>query len=68
MVRSLKTTVALEWIEFRPIIKQPPEEPIPISEFTAHFQKKTGTVCMLGLPTADYESLNCQDDEAPDSQ
>ena len=56
------------WIEFRPVVKQPPTDPHTINEFTAHFRKGTGDVCMLGLPSSGYESLSCPDEDAPASQ
>lgn len=56
------------WIEFRPTINKTTNTPISINEFTAHFQKGSGSVCILGLPNVGYDSLRCPNDEAPDSQ
>lgn len=56
------------WIEFRQVVKQTLDNPTTINEFTAHFQKGTGSICMLGLPEVGYESLRCPEDKAPDSK
>lgn len=56
------------WIEFPQLFKQPLDSPQTGSEFTAHFRKGAGDVCMLGLPATGYESLSCPGEDAPDSQ
>lgn len=56
------------WLEFPRTTRQPSEMPTAINEFTAHFDKSTGNVCVLGLPAVGYDAVRCPDDEAPDSR
>lgn len=56
------------WIDFRQVVEQNIDAPMALNEFTAHFLKGAGAVCMLGLPNVGYESLRCPEDEAPESQ
>lgn len=55
------------WLEFPFDIKRRSEFPVAANELTAHFNKETGDVCILGLPLEGYNSVRCPDDEAPDS-
>ena len=56
------------WLEFPFDIKSHSEFPVTANELTAHFNKETGDVCILGLPLVGYDSVRCPDDEAPDSK
>ena len=56
------------WIEFPQIIRQPKGAHTPTNEFTAHFNKSTGDICILGLPLKGYDAIRCVNDEAPDSE
>lgn len=56
------------WLEFPLDIKLQPELPAALNELTAHFNKATGDVCILGLPPIGFDTVRCPDDEAPDSE
>lgn len=56
------------WLEFPRAIKRPADVPLPSRDFTAHFSKAGGDVCLLGLPLKGYDTLRCPHDEPPDSR
>lgn len=56
------------WIEFPTSPHGRTTTPVAHNELTAHFDKASGGICMLGLPAIGFDGLRCPNDEAPASK
>ncbi len=56
------------WIEFPTSPHGRTTTPVAHYELTAHFDKASGDICILGLPAIGFDGLRCPNDEAPASK
>ncbi len=56
------------WLEFPVSSVGRKNTPVALRELTVHFNKASGGVCVLGLPSVGFDSLRCPYDEAPASK
>lgn len=56
------------WIDFRASPYGRTATPVVHKELTAHFNKASGAICLLGLPIVGFDDLRCPDDEPPASK